>query len=162
MQRLLAAATETEHRSRREIQLQWAIAVAIFLAAVWLYTRHHEFPFYYHPDEPTKVAQIRDGTRNFNHPLLLLNATDLARRLAGATADCQQIVELGRWCSALFAAAAAALFSWLGFNRFGVIGGVVSGFAILIQRRLYEHAHFMKEDVALLAGIALTFVAIDA
>ena len=162
MESFLAAATETDRRSRREIQQQWFIALAIFTAALWLYTRHNDFPFYYHPDEPGKVTQIRDGTRNFNHPLLLLTATDLAVWVRGRAASCQEIVELGRWWSAAFAATAAALFSWLGFNRFGVPGGIVAGVAMLIQRRLYEHAHFMKEDAALLAGIALTFVAIDA
>ena len=146
----------------RATHQQWLIAAAVFVAALWLYTRHNDFPFYYHPDEPSKVAQIRDDTRNFNHPLLLLNATDAARALIGRTADCQQIVEIGRTWSAVFAALAAALFSWLGFNRFGAIGGVAAGVAMLMQRRLYEHAHFMKEDAALLAGIALTFVAIDA
>ena len=162
MQNLLASATEAEHRSSREIGQQWLIALAIFVAAFCLYTRHNDFPFYYHPDEPSKVAQIRDGTRNFNHPLLLLTATDAVRWLRGATTDCQQIVEIGRTCSAVFAATAVALFSWLGFNRFGVIGGIAAGVTMLLQRRLYEHAHFMKEDAALLAGIALTFVAIDA
>jgi hypothetical protein len=146
----------------RAIQQQWLMAAAVFLTALCLYTRHNEFPFYYHPDEPSKVAQIRDGTRNFNHPLLLLNATDAARAVSGRSVDCQEIAEIGRTLSAVFAAIAAALFSWLGFNRFGVTGGVAAGVAMLIQRRLYEHAHFMKEDAALLAGIALTFLAIDA
>jgi hypothetical protein len=160
--RLFAAVTQTDRRSARELQQQWLIAAALFIAALWLYTRHNDFAFYYHPDEPKKVVQIRDGTRNFNHPLLLLTATDFARSLTGGTTDCQRIVELGRWCSAIFAAAAVALFSWVGFNRFGVIGGLTTGIALLIQRRIYEHAHFMKEDAALLVGIALTFVAIDA
>ncbi|CAA9217486.1 MAG: hypothetical protein AVDCRST_MAG42-396 [uncultured Chthoniobacterales bacterium] len=162
MHSLFAAATQTDRRSARELQQQWLIATALFVAALWLYTRHNDFSFYYHPDEPKKVVQIRDGTRNFNHPLLLLTVTDFARWLTGGTTDCQRIVELGRWCSAIFAAGAVALFSWLGFDRFGVIGGVTTGVALLIQRRIYEHAHFMKEDAALLAGIALTFVAIDA
>lgn len=161
VQQLVAAATENDNRTQREIAQQWAVALAIFIAALWLYTRYNDFPFYYHPDEPSKVLQIRDGTRNFNHPLLLLTATDLAQRVSGAAADCQQLVELGRTWSALFAAAAAALFSWLGFNRFGVVGGIFVGFVMLIQRRLYEHAHFMKEDAALLFGLALTFVAFD-
>lgn len=161
MQNLLASATETGPRTGREIKQQWLIALAIFVAALWLYTRHNDFPFYYHPDEPSKVAQIRDGTRNFNHPLLLLTATDLTRWLSGGTADCQHIVELGRWGSAVFGAAAVALLSWLGFNRFGVPGGIVTGVVMLVQRRIYENAHFMKEDAALLAGVALTFVAID-
>ena len=162
MESLSAAGTANNRRSAREIQQQCLIASAIFVAALWLYTRHNDFPFYYHPDEPGKVAQIRDGTRNFNHPLLLLSATELAAWVRGGVATCQEIVEIGRWCSALFAATAVALFSWLGFNRFGVIGGLSAGITLLIQRRLYEHAHFMKEDAALLAGIALTFVAIDA
>ena len=162
MLKLLASATEPEHRSAAENRWQWLLALLFFCVAFGLYTRHSSFPFYYHPDEPTKVAQIRDGTRNFNHPLLLLNTVDLVRSLTGGSKDCQRIAEIGRTCSAFFAALAVALFSWLGFNRFGVIGGSVAGITLLLQRRIYEHAHFMKEDAALLAGIALTLVAIEA
>ena len=162
MLKLLASATESEHRSAAEIRWQWLVAFVIFCTAFWLYSRHNAFPFYYHPDEPSKVLQVRDGTRNFNHPLLLLTATDWARRVTGVLAECQQIVEVGRTMSALFAATAAAVFSWVGFNRFGLVGGIFTGAVMLVQRRLYEHAHFMKEDASLIVGIALTFVTIDA
>ncbi len=73
------------------------IVLALFCAALWLYTRHNSFPFYYHPDEPGKVAQIQKGTRNFHHPQLLLTATDLTKQLARRDLDCQAVVEMGRW-----------------------------------------------------------------
>lgn len=145
-----------------KIARQWLIALLLFAAALCFYTRHNTFPFYYHPDEPSKVAQIRDGSRNFHHPLLLLTVTQLTKQGRGGKVDCQGIVEIGRWWSAIFAATAVAAFSWLGFNRFGLRGGILAGVLMVLQRRPYELAHFMKEDCALLAGIALTFVAIDA
>src|SRR5215211_5547616 len=147
--------------SGRALRRQWLFTAALFLVALFLYTRHNTFPFYYHPDEPGKVAQIREGTRNFHHPLALLTATELLKRLAGRELDCQGIAEVGRWVSAIFGATAVAAFSWLGFRRFGLCGGIVVGTVMLLQRRPCELAHFMKEDCALLAGIALTFVAID-
>ena len=162
MENWLASAREPDRRSAGARRQQWLVALVIFAAALWLYSRHNTFPFYYHPDEAAKVAQIHNGTRNFNHPLLLLSATELTTSLTGRRANCQLIVQLGRWWSAVFAATAVAAFSWLGFNRCGLIGGLVCGGAVLVQRRLYEYAHFMKEDAALIAAIALTFVAIDA
>lgn len=140
---------------------QWLLIVVLFGAGLWLYTRQNNFPFYYHADEPSKVEQIREGTRNFHHPLLLLSATDLVGCFAGATQDCQAIVERGRWCSAVFAAIAVAAFSWLGFLRYGATGGTAAGALMLLQRRPFELAHFMKEDCALLAGIALSFLALE-
>ncbi len=148
--------------ARGEIARQGFFACALFVTALWLYTRQNNFPFYYHPDEPSKVAQIQDGSRNFHHPLLLLTATDLTRRFTNANLSCQEVVQVGRWWSAIFAATAVAAFSWLGFNRFGLRGGIAAGLIMLLQRRPYELSHFMKEDCALLAGIALGLVAIDA
>lgn len=162
MENRISTVSPSDPFSRTQSLQQWLIALAILVVAFVVCTRHNDFPFSYHPDELTKVEQVRDGTRNFHHPLLLLTATNWLTRFTREDFDCQDIVELGRSCSAFFAATVVATFSWLGFYRFGLRGGIVVGVLMLLQRRPYELAHFMKEDCALLGGIALTFAAIDA
>lgn len=162
MQNSGSAVSVGEGRSRGEFAQQWLITVAILAVAFAIYTRHNDFSFSYHPDEFTKVEQVHYGSRNFHHPLLLLTATNWLKELARRELDCQAIVQLGRYCSAFFAATAVAAFSWLGFYRFGLRGAVIVGILMLVQARPYELAHFMKEDCALLAGIALTFAALHA
>jgi hypothetical protein len=159
-QRQPAAGANGEQNSARTY-VRWPIAAMIFVAAILLYTRNNQFPFYYHPDEPGKVRQVLTGARNFNHPLLLLTVTDVTWRLLGAEKNCQAAVMIGRWCSAVFAAIAAAALSLLAFEYAGVSGAVLGGAAVLVNSLLFELAHYMKEDTALLMGIALTFLALD-
>jgi len=149
-------------KSRTELTQQRLFTVALLALAFAIYTRHNDSSFSYHPDEFTKVEQVQNGTRNFHHPLLLLTATNWLKELARQELDCQAIVQLGRSCSAFFAATAVAAFSWLGFYRFGLRGAIVVGILMLLQARPYELAHFMKEDCALLVGIALAFALVDA
>src|SRR5215210_2864672 len=142
---------EASPSSAGALRRQWLLTALLFLAALFLYTRHNTFPFYYHPDEPGKLAQMREGARNFHHPLTLLTATELLKRLAGRELDCQGIAEVGRSVSAIFGATAVAAFSWVGFRRFGLSGGVAVGIVMLLQRRPCELARFMKEDCAMVA-----------
>ena len=57
--------------------------VVLFIGALFFYTRHNDFPIFYHPDEETKGVQVVTGERNFHHPLLLLNTADLILRASG-------------------------------------------------------------------------------
>src|SRR2546422_6738796 len=50
--------------------LPWALL--LFAACLWLDTRHNDFPFFYHRDEPDKVSQVIRGEWNFHHPALML------------------------------------------------------------------------------------------
>ncbi|HSH38815.1 MAG TPA: hypothetical protein VK993_08515, partial [Chthoniobacterales bacterium] len=58
------------------------MAVLLFAFCLTLATRENEFPFTYHPDEPSKAAQLLQGRRNFYHPLLLLSTTEYVTRIA--------------------------------------------------------------------------------
>src|SRR5689334_9496074 len=59
------------------------LALAItFAISLFLYTRNNDGPPWYHPDEAGKAYQVIDGRyRNFNHPLLLLEASELMTRI---------------------------------------------------------------------------------
>ncbi len=139
--------------------LQIALAAALFFAAgIALFTRENQFPFFRHPDEPVKVAQVQTGKWNFHHPMLLLSTARLA--VAATSVDRgnpQAVVETGRWVSAGFAAGAAALLAaaiWLAAGR---VAGIATGLLLLTNHQLFELAHYFKEDTALLFGIGAWF-----
>src|SRR3954469_866243 len=68
----------------RWVRGPWLAVLALTLGTLVLHSRHNEFPFYYEKDAGSKVAQVLSGQRNFFHPMLMLNATDLGMRLTGA------------------------------------------------------------------------------
>ncbi|XHR29175.1 MAG: hypothetical protein ACFUZC_01140 [Chthoniobacteraceae bacterium] len=130
-------------------------SVLLFVAGLALFTRANRFPFHRHPDEPVKVAQLQTGNWNFNHPMLLLSTARLALAASGTDLrDPQRVVEVGRWVSAGFAAATAALMAaalWLAAGRFA---GIAVGLLILSNHQLFELSHYLKEDTALAFGLA--------
>jgi type II secretory pathway component PulM len=134
-------------------------AVALFAATFALNTRHNDFPFHYHPDEPGKVEQIRDGKWNFHHPMLLLSTTKLVANVTGAPLQEQALVELGRSVSAAFTALSVVALSLLAYAWRGWLGSILGGLALMLHHQLYELSHYMKEDSALLAGLSVSFLA---
>jgi hypothetical protein len=132
--------------------------VALFTVALMLDTRHNTFPYFYHPDESAKVAQVMTGNWNYHHPMLLLTTTKAVVEMLGVAPREQNIVEAGRWVSAAFTAAAIAALSLLAFVWRGWAAAIAAGLALLLHHQLFELAHYMKEDTALLFGLALTFL----
>src|SRR5438874_7005689 len=102
----------------------WLALLAIFALSLFAYTRHNDFAFYDHPDEPGKVRQIRENDRNFHHPLLMLNATDLALRLSGVERTRQNIAVTGRWVSAVFASCTVVIFGLVAFYYYGAFASI--------------------------------------
>ena len=149
-------------RNRRVLGLlrgPWMMAIALFIFSLALNTRHNDFPYTYHPDERGKVLQITERTRNFHHPLLLLSTTDWVIRWGGVKREPQPVVEAGRWVSAAFAAGsvtALALIAWLSY---GALAGWAAGVVVALQVDLFKTAHYMKEDPALMFGLALALLA---
>ncbi len=135
----------------------WLLALAG--AVFWLHTRHNDFPYHYHPDEGGKVMQVQTGRWNFNHPMLLLSTANAAVEMRGASRDPQTIVEAGRTVSAGFTALAVAALALLAWFWRGWPASLAAGGALLLHHQLFELAHYMKEDSALLLGMALTFLA---
>lgn len=130
----------------------------LFAVSLALFVRHHHFPYYYHPDEPGKVEQVMDGKWNFHHPMLLLGATRAVVDLAGIEKREQPVVEAGRWVSAVFMAVAVVALSLLAYAWRGWEAAIAAGGALALHHQLYELAHYMKEDSALLAGMSLAFL----
>ncbi len=121
---------------------------------------HHDFPCEYHPDEPSKVAQLLDGTRNYHHPPLMLTLADAAARLVGTPRDPESLARVGRTLSAAYLAGAVALLTVLA----GIYGGtrsavVTAAAALATNAQAVLAAHFFKEDALFVLALALTFVA---
>jgi hypothetical protein len=133
-------------------------SLALFSATLWLNTRFNQFPYFYHPDEPVKVEQIRTGNWNYHHPMLLLTATEMVVKICDVPAREQSIVEAGRWVSAAFAGVAIVLFSLLALAWRGWPAAIATGLALLLHHQFFELAHYLKEDTALVFGVALTFL----
>lgn len=131
----------------------------IFCAALWLFTLNNDFSIRFHPDEPSKVRQIMDGQWNFKHPQLLLTTTRAAAAVAGSE-DRQDLVEIGRFVSAAFGAGAIVLLATLVYVMHGTFAGMVAAFFLLLSPPLVSFSHFMKEDTALLLGLAAAALAL--
>lgn len=128
---------------------------------LWFYTAHNSYPFFYHTDEPGKVRQVIEGTRNFHHPLLLISATDLTTRTLGTERTDQNVVVIGRWVSALAAALAMVGIALLVSSRAGLWAGIAAGLLAGLHPVVFQSAHVMKEDCALLLGIVLAFCTLN-
>ena len=132
----------------------------LFVLTLWLGTRHNDFPWYYHPDEPGKVEQVL-GMRslNFHHPMLLLNTTNAAVSAFGVAREPQAVVEAGRRVSAIFTASAVVALALVGYIWRGWSVSLIAGVALATHHQIFELSHYMKEDTALFFGLAVTFLA---
>lgn len=130
----------------------------LFVAAFLLGMRHNSFPYFYHPDEAVKVEQVRTGNWNYHHPMLLLTATKAAVTFGNVPMEAQRIVETGRIVSAAFAALAVVALSLLGYAWRGWAAAIAAGLTLLLHHQFFELAHYLKEDTALVFGVALTFL----
>jgi hypothetical protein len=126
-----------------------------------LFTQHRGFPFFYHSDESAKVEQVMTRDYNFHHPMLLLTVTEQWLGDSAARKDPQRVVEAGRLVSALFTALVVAALVWLAMLRGGTLVAIAAGILLAMHQQLLELAHYMKEDPALLLGLALTFLALE-
>jgi len=132
----------------------------LFVATLFLDTRYHQFPYFYHPDEGVKVEQLRTSEWNYHHPMLLLSTTKLVMNLVGVAPGEQRIVEAGRWVSASFTALAVVALALLAFAWRGWGAAIATGLALLLHHQLFELSHYLKEDTALLFGVAATFLVV--
>ncbi len=136
----------------------WAVGLVIFALSAGIFLRHNDFPSFYHPDEPSKARQVIEGEYNFNHPLLLLQATRVIALAEGVEMRQQSVTEAGRTASALFAAGAVACLTLLAAHLRGTWAAAGVGLLLASNRHLYELAHYMKEDPALAFGVAVFFL----
>lgn len=134
-------------------------ALVLFAATLLLHTQHNSFPYFYHPDEAEKTDQVLTGEWNFHHPMLLLSTTKVAVQSFGVERNPQAVVVAGRWMSAAFTAGAVLALALLAYAWRGWAASLAAGGALLLHHQLFELAHYMKEDTALLLGLALSFLA---
>ncbi len=121
---------------------------------------HHDFPCEYHPDEPSKVAQLLDGTRNYHHPPLMLTLADAAARVGGVARQPEDLARVGRTLSAAYLAGAVALLVVLAGIYGGTRASVVTAAAALgTNAQTVLAGHFFKEDALFALTLAATFVA---
>lgn len=139
----------------------WLLLAAIFAGCLTAYLWRNDFPFFYHPDEESKMLQIVQHYRNFWHPLFLVNGTEIWAALSGAGTSEQAITRCGRalsaWCAAMGVTAVAAL----ALRRHGWMAAVIVALFLGTLPILFEIAHYMKEDAALFMGLALGALALD-
>jgi len=138
----------------------WIVAVVFGVLSFLLGIQENGFPYYYHIDEPTKTAQLVEGYRNFNHPLLLLTVSDLVASVSGLERTHQNMALVGRTVSALFTALAVAMMTLLAYWKGDRIAALCAGFFLAGHWDLFEKAHYLKEDPALCFGFAATFLAL--
>src|SRR5205814_10380825 len=111
----------------RRVLLWQTLLITMCAALLWFYTAHNRFPYFYHTDEPGKVRQVIDGTRNFHHPLLMIAATDLALRVLHLERTPQNVAIVGRWFSAVASVLAIAGLVVLASRHFGPGLGLLAG-----------------------------------
>lgn len=153
-----------EVASRSLVLWTWGIAAFFGALAFLFFSRHADFPYLYHTDEPSKVEQLLEQKYNFHHPLLLMQGTEALLNASGMSPERkgkadgenltpQVVVEKGRLASAIFAALAVAATVLLATQLAGRFAGWLAGVLAITHPVLFELSHYMKEDCALLVGM---------
>lgn len=151
-------ATQSSKRGTDALFL-FLLTLCIVAAACFLFFTHNRFSFRCHIDEPGKVSQIQSRERNFHHPLLMLNTTQLACALAGVEPTAQAIARAGRTCSAVFSTLAILALAYGAFLVAGRVAALLCTFFLLAAPLFIELSHYFKEDPSFMMGIAFTFLA---
>ncbi len=137
--------------------IQYAILIGISIGmyhyCLDLFSRFNTFPIDYHPDEWTKAAQIIDNERNFNHPQLMLEATDYIIERDQIPKNQWDVLIAGRTTSARMAALGAVAAAWAGWFAGRWIGFLAIAIGAGLCPSLLAHAHYFKEEAALCLGI---------
>ena len=145
-------------RRRIEYAVVGLFCCVLFASSFFLYTRHDNFSAHFHPDEQTKALQILLQNRDHRHPHLLLEGTEMALRLFHLARTPRNVMLSGRGVSAAYAVLAVVALALAGYRYAGLIGLLLSGVSVGLCPSLLLYAHYMKEDTALVLGIALTLL----
>jgi len=145
--------------TRQRPTITLAALACLALAAGFLCSRWADFPYFYHSDEPSKVRQVIEGTRNLHHPPMMLDAAAALVAACAVPREPQAVVEAGRMVSAAYCALAAVLLAWAVARRRGLWAGLLAGVLLVLQPDVQEYSRYFKEDPALLFGCAACFAA---
>ena len=156
-----SAAAESAACAYRWLNRLVAVLLAIAAAGgcLYLFVRHNDFPAGYHPDEPRKAQHIVANTREYRHPLLLMEAAQALYRSGRFAQNRDGALLAGRWASALMAAGAVGALALAAYRVAGLWGLVLAALAAGLCPSLLVYAHYMKEDAPLMFGMALVVLA---
>lgn len=145
----------------------YALVAIISMGYLPLGLWNNDFHYLQHPDEPGKIEQILENSRNLHHPLLMLNSVALAARIKAmvmpkrfesrfwlakrfSPGDCAR---LGRQVSALFVTL-GIFFSALAMLMSGQHWqAVFAALFLVLNQTLVWVGHFLKEDASLVFGV---------
>lgn len=145
--------------SRLQLVLNLLLLCAIAGTCLFLYTRHNRFPYSWHPDEIAKARQVVERQNLFFHPLLMLTGTRVAVAIVGGDLSHQEVVQIGRKVSAVYAALAVIAFAAAACLLRGWLAAHCAALFIGLSPFLLVNAHYMKEDTSLLLGFGMVFCA---
>jgi len=139
--------------------LEWVLVLGLAAVSLGLNLANRDFPLAYHPDETKKVQFIQSGEQDWKHPILLLRLGGGAAALAGASTD-QDVAEAGRAVSGVLGVV-CVLLTWALLRRALEPGYAMVGTALVaLAPLLVVHAHYLKEDVLLLACCLASLLAL--
>lgn len=151
---------ERSHLWRRILHFIGALVASVLLGflAFYLSTRNNDFPVQYHPDEWSKIAQVRGDKEdwNFNHPLLMLHAARLYCNWFAVPDHPRSLSNAGRSTSAILVGIGVVAFSLAAWMQGGFAALLLAGAAIAMCPSLIVHGHYFKEDTSLVFGISVT------
>jgi hypothetical protein len=169
---------EVRHRNGNVIGL---LALAGWCLLVFAAGRYRaDFPMHYHWDEMGKAAQIQEDRRNLRHPLFILNTTELVLDLFAEkpTAPLEwqgtqkitmpgalsytEVTHGGRILSALWVALAVGCLTLLAYRQGGWVAAAVVAVLSGLGVASVEAAHVFKEHAALLLGLSVALLGMDA
>lgn len=142
---------EIQSRERLAIIL---CSILFGAAAFFLYTQNHHTPYHWHPDEPSKIRQIKDGgQQNFRHPKLMIQLARFTKFITGARTK-QERVEAGRMAVAFSAVLVVVFLAIYGWECAGWYGYFLTGVYVTLVPPLFEAASYFKEDPVLMMGLS--------
>ncbi|HEY0009901.1 MAG TPA: phospholipid carrier-dependent glycosyltransferase, partial [Tepidisphaeraceae bacterium] len=135
-------------------------SIGLFVGCATMYSQHISFPKEYHPDEPGKIDQLQSDKRNFFHPQLMLESTLLLAQWEQTPIDsADALILTGRRTSGYFSAGAVVLLMLAGFFAAGWPGAILVALAAGLCPPLLAHSRYLKEEPALMFGIAFCVAA---
>lgn len=153
------ASRSVSHRFRL-----FAVGLLFFVCAFFLHLLHNDFPWTYHNDEPSKVRQVQEHTRNLRHPPLMLTMADSTIAFLGLNrSDPQTVVETARTLAAFYIAGTVVCVFLLIYYQSGRFfpAALLGGILVTIDNQVFEISHYFKEDAPLLLGIAFSILFLD-
>lgn len=132
-------------------------------------TLHNRFHYQQHPDEPGKVEQILEDSRNHRHPLLMLNTTSAVARIMAAFLPKRfesrhwfakrftpsDIAHIGRTVSAAFVALGIFFASASLLIQGKPWAALFASILLSLNGTLNWASHFFKEDASLVFGMGV-------